>query len=84
MVTYGGMSKKPITVSTSSFIFKVSLSFFPPLSEILLLWLLLLGGKYIALQKLQILFFFFKNCELVWVGGMGSKGKHVEMTRNAK
>lgn len=24
MVTYGGMSKKPITVSTSSFIFKVS------------------------------------------------------------
>lgn len=23
MVTYGGMSKKPITVSTSSFIFKV-------------------------------------------------------------
>lgn len=84
MVTYGGMSKKPITVSTSSFIFKVSLSFFPPLSEILLLWLLLLGGKYIALQKLQILFFFFENCELVWVGGMGSKGKHVEMTRNAK
>ncbi|KAF3657960.1 putative trans-2-enoyl-CoA reductase, mitochondrial [Capsicum annuum] len=26
MVTYGGMSKKPITVSTSSFIFKASLS----------------------------------------------------------
>lgn len=24
MVTYGGMSKKPITISTSSFIFKVS------------------------------------------------------------
>lgn len=24
MVTYGGMSKKPITVPTSSFIFKVS------------------------------------------------------------
>lgn len=24
MVTYGGMSKKPITVSTSSFIFKVN------------------------------------------------------------
>lgn len=23
MVTYGGMSKKPVTVSTSSFIFKV-------------------------------------------------------------
>lgn len=29
MVTYGGMSKKPITVSTSSFIFKVSHEFFP-------------------------------------------------------
>lgn len=27
MVTYGGMSKKPITVSTTSFIFKVSLVF---------------------------------------------------------
>lgn len=27
MVTYGGMSKKPITVSTSSFIFKVSHAF---------------------------------------------------------
>jgi hypothetical protein len=27
MVTYGGMSKKPITVSTSSFIFKVSSEF---------------------------------------------------------
>lgn len=27
MVTYGGMSKKPITVSTTSFIFKVSLIF---------------------------------------------------------
>lgn len=27
MVTYGGMSKKPVTVSTSSFIFKVSPSF---------------------------------------------------------
>ena len=26
MVTYGGMSKKPITVSTSAFIFKVSLT----------------------------------------------------------
>lgn len=26
MVTYGGMSKKPVTVSTSSFIFKVSTS----------------------------------------------------------
>lgn len=25
MVTYGGMSKKPITVSTSSLIFKVNL-----------------------------------------------------------
>jgi len=25
MVTYGGMSKKPVTVSTSSFIFKVRL-----------------------------------------------------------
>ena len=28
MVTYGGMSKKPITVSTSSFIFKVIMFFF--------------------------------------------------------
>ena len=27
MVTYGGMSKKPITVSTSAFIFKVRLTF---------------------------------------------------------
>lgn len=27
MVTYGGMSKKPVTVSTSSFIFKVSHDF---------------------------------------------------------
>ena len=31
MVTYGGMSKKPITVSTSSFIFKVSYALFFPL-----------------------------------------------------
>ena len=30
MVTYGGMSKKPITVSTSSFIFKVSYALFFP------------------------------------------------------
>lgn len=27
MVTYGGMSKKPVSVSTSSFIFKVKTSF---------------------------------------------------------
>jgi hypothetical protein len=27
MVTYGGMSKKPVTVSTSAFIFKVSSSY---------------------------------------------------------
>lgn len=30
MVTYGGMSKKPITVSTSSFIFKVTLEALSP------------------------------------------------------
>lgn len=29
MVTYGGMSKKPITVSTSSFIFKVHVEDIP-------------------------------------------------------
>lgn len=58
MVTYGGMSKKPITVSTTSFIFKVSLSFFPPFSEILLLWLLLLRGKvYCTSETANSMFF---------------------------
>lgn len=39
MVTYGGMSKKPITVSTSSFIFKVILASFFTLLAFLLLCL---------------------------------------------
>lgn len=63
MVTYGGMSKKPITVSTSSFIFKVSLSFFPPLSEILLLW-----GKVYCTSGTANFIFFLRELR-VSVGG---------------
>lgn len=62
MVTYGGMSKKPITVSTSSFIFKVILVSFFTFLAFLLLCLLF--------QNMELLFlnFFLKPSCWSWLG----------------
>lgn len=58
MVTYGGMSKKPVTVSTSSFIFKVSQFDF-------------CGFYFLEESILHIetsnFYLSAENCELVWV-----------------
>jgi hypothetical protein len=54
MVTYGGMSKKPITVSTSSFIFKVSHAFLSSLFSSFPLLIINCWSKGSAIKKLHV------------------------------
>lgn len=61
MVTYGGMSKKPITVSTSSFIFKVSLEDSR--------FLFFLFAEVLALKKIHIWLFWV--CEGIFLRIVG-------------